>query len=210
MTNDTMRGLATSEPHIGARAGSTVATTSPEQQHWQEESLRRKYGNLPNKRDILQRRLRANHLHERKFYDSADATLAKAGRESVDQVGEDHPYVPPGLTPLTRRGLNGSHCSDQNHSGSSSDEGGDVPVEVAGATPALPPNLPTATAFSGDRSQTQRLSSERPRENSITSSASSVGSAVGLVPLRRSAEVQRSELPPVAEPSSVLHWLPDT
>ncbi|GJD10970.1 hypothetical protein Gasu2_51300 [Galdieria sulphuraria] len=50
----------------------------------QEDSLRRKYGNLPDKRHLLQQRLKANHMHERKFFDSADATLAKQEDECSD------------------------------------------------------------------------------------------------------------------------------
>jgi hypothetical protein len=186
-----------------------TTAASPEQQHWQEEALRRKYGNLPNKRDILQRRLRANHLHERKFYDSADATLAKAGRESVDEVGEDHPYVPPGLTPLTSRGLNGSHGSDQNSQTSSSDESGETPADMDRAVTTMAPNGFTIVGPGEERSHVQRLSYERPRESSMASSASSVGSAVGFVPVRRSTDAQRSELPPVAEPDAVVLGLPE-
>ncbi|GJQ10393.1 hypothetical protein GpartN1_g2184.t1 [Galdieria partita] len=58
----------------------------------QEDSLRRKYGNLPDKRHLLQQRLKANHMHERKFFDSADATLAKQGKELADEVGVEHAY----------------------------------------------------------------------------------------------------------------------
>jgi hypothetical protein len=199
---------------LGGQAG--VSRTNPpmngatsDQSHRQEEKLLHKYGNLPNRRDILQRRLRANHLHERKFYDSADATLAKAGRESVDQVGEFHPYVPPGLTPLTRRGLNGTCSADQNSGGSSADEGSD---SVHGRP------RPDATASlagtdeigsNGDRTRLPSFGAEIQREGSMASSGSSIGSAAGFVPLRRSAEVQRSELPPVAEPDSVVLGVPE-
>ncbi|KAK4522602.1 hypothetical protein GAYE_PCTG10G0492 [Galdieria yellowstonensis] len=58
----------------------------------QEDSLRRKYGNLPDKRHLLQQRLKANHMHERKFFDSADATLAKQGKELAEEVGVEHAY----------------------------------------------------------------------------------------------------------------------
>eukprot|EP00871_Galdieria_phlegrea_P005891 jgi/Galph1/78/GphlegSOOS_G4875.1 len=74
-----------------------METTKNEQQpdklvQEQEENLRKKYGNLPDKRHLLQQRMKANHMHERKFFDSADATLAKQGKELAEEVGSEHAY----------------------------------------------------------------------------------------------------------------------
>lgn len=55
----------------------------------QEAKLFRLYGKLPNKKDLLQ-----NKLKERKYFDSGDYALSKAGKASdagVTQVGREHP-----------------------------------------------------------------------------------------------------------------------
>jgi len=54
-----------------------------------EQRLFRLYGKLPNKKDLLQ-----NKLRERKYFDSGDYALSKAGKASdigVTQVGREHP-----------------------------------------------------------------------------------------------------------------------
>lgn len=54
-----------------------------------EQRLFRLYGKLPNKKDLLQ-----NKLKERKYFDSGDYALSKAGKASdvgVTQVGREHP-----------------------------------------------------------------------------------------------------------------------
>jgi len=61
-----------------------VSKMSPE-----EAKLFRLYGKLPNKKDLLQ-----NKLKERKYFDSGDYALSKAGKASdagVTQVGREHP-----------------------------------------------------------------------------------------------------------------------
>jgi len=61
-----------------------VSKLSPE-----EQRLFRLYGKLPNKKDLLQ-----NKLKERKYFDSGDYALSKAGKASdigVTQVGREHP-----------------------------------------------------------------------------------------------------------------------
>ncbi|KAH9876270.1 hypothetical protein J1614_004149 [Plenodomus biglobosus] len=55
----------------------------------EEAKLFRLYGKLPNKKDLLQ-----NKLKERKYFDSGDYALSKAGKASdvgVTQVGREHP-----------------------------------------------------------------------------------------------------------------------
>lgn len=54
-----------------------------------EQRLLRLYGKLPNKRDLLQ-----NKLKERKYFDSGDYALSKAGKASdvgVTTIGREHP-----------------------------------------------------------------------------------------------------------------------
>ncbi|KAJ4337355.1 hypothetical protein N0V87_004678 [Didymella glomerata] len=61
-----------------------ISKMSPE-----EAKLFRLYGKLPNKKDLLQ-----NKLKERKYFDSGDYALSKAGKASdagVTQVGREHP-----------------------------------------------------------------------------------------------------------------------
>ncbi|KAF3936637.1 hypothetical protein ABW19_dt0202868 [Dactylella cylindrospora] len=55
----------------------------------EEQKLFRLYGKLPSKRDIL-----SNKLKERKYFDSGDYALSKAGKASdvgVTQIGSKHP-----------------------------------------------------------------------------------------------------------------------
>lgn len=70
-----------------------------------EARLFRLYGKLPNKKDLLQ-----NKLKERKYFDSGDYALSKAGKASdigVTQIGREHP-VPekiPHIAPPTANGV---------------------------------------------------------------------------------------------------------
>ncbi|KAK1908693.1 hypothetical protein P3342_009544 [Pyrenophora teres f. teres] len=69
----------------------------------QEAKLFRLYGKLPNKKDLLQ-----NKLKERKYFDSGDYALSKAGKAGdvgVTQVGREHPNPEkiPHIAPHTYR-----------------------------------------------------------------------------------------------------------
>ncbi|KAJ9602791.1 hypothetical protein H2200_012571 [Cladophialophora chaetospira] len=66
-----------------------------------EQRLFRLYGKLPNKKDLLQ-----NKLKERKYFDSGDYALSKAGKASdtgVTTIGTEHPQADniPHMSPLT-------------------------------------------------------------------------------------------------------------
>jgi len=55
----------------------------------EEQRLFRLYGKLPNRKDLLQ-----NKLKERKYFDSGDYALSKAGKASdagVTTIGREHP-----------------------------------------------------------------------------------------------------------------------
>jgi len=73
-----------------------------------EQRLFRLYGKLPNKKDLLQ-----NKLKERKYFDSGDYALSKAGKASdagVTNIGSEHP-VPekiPHIAPTTPNAHNGN------------------------------------------------------------------------------------------------------
>lgn len=67
-----------------------------------EQRLFRLYGKLPNKKDLLQ-----NKLKERKYFDSGDYALSKAGKaSSVDtgSVGSQHP-LPENIPHLSSPGV---------------------------------------------------------------------------------------------------------
>ncbi|KAI9832366.1 MAG: hypothetical protein M1838_005645 [Thelocarpon superellum] len=69
----------------------------------EEQKVFRLYGKLPNKRDLIQ-----NKLKERKYFDSGDYALSKAGKASdvgVTQMGTQHP-VPENIPHLTSPGPN--------------------------------------------------------------------------------------------------------
>lgn len=90
-----------------------------------EARLFRLYGKLPNKKDLLQNKLKVSefpHAHqrrsltvalqERKYFDSGDYALSKAGKASdigVTQIGREHP-VPekiPHIAPPAHNSQNG-------------------------------------------------------------------------------------------------------
>ncbi|KAI9829027.1 MAG: hypothetical protein M1832_000050 [Thelocarpon impressellum] len=74
----------------------------------EEQKLFRLYGKLPNKKDLLQ-----NKLKERKYFDSGDYALSKAGKASdvgVTQMGTQHP-VPENIPHLTSPGPNNGNVN---------------------------------------------------------------------------------------------------
>ncbi|KAI9888571.1 MAG: hypothetical protein M1814_006812 [Vezdaea aestivalis] len=72
-----------------------------------EQRLFRLYGKLPNKKDLLQ-----NKLKERKYFDSGDYAMSKAGKSNdagLSSLGTQHPLpenIPHLTTPVT--GPNGA------------------------------------------------------------------------------------------------------
>jgi len=83
-----------------------VASLSPD-----EQRLFRLYGKLPSKSDHL-----AKHLKERKYFDSGDYALSKAGKaSSVDtgSVGSEHP-LPENIPHLSSPGVNGPNGGSGN------------------------------------------------------------------------------------------------
>ncbi|KAK3673787.1 hypothetical protein LTR78_006341 [Recurvomyces mirabilis] len=85
----------------------------------EEQKLFRLYGKLPNRKGLLQ-----NKLKERKYFDSGDYAMSKAGKDDVGLVGglgREHPSY-----------VSHSHAAQQSQPGSSSQP-------VSNSTPSLHP-----------------------------------------------------------------------
>ncbi|KAK5116704.1 hypothetical protein LTR62_007378 [Meristemomyces frigidus] len=81
----------------------------------EEAKLFRLYGKLPNRKDLLQ-----NKLKERKYFDSGDYAMSKAGKDDVGLVGgvgREHPS--PDSIP---------HLSTQNSASTPGSSGSGVPI----------------------------------------------------------------------------------
>ncbi|KAI4180131.1 MAG: hypothetical protein L6R41_007433 [Letrouitia leprolyta] len=106
----------------------------------EEQKLFRLYGKLPNKKDLLQ-----NKLKERKYFDSGDYALSKAGKTSesgVPNIGSQHP-LPENIPHLTSPapGTNGTSSTNNinGHASSGSFSGGTSGgVNVVGGTSGSP------------------------------------------------------------------------
>ena len=61
---------------------------SPQKLTEEEQKLFRLYGKLPNKKDLLK-----NKLSERKYFDSGDYAMSKAGKSDAGMggLGREHP-----------------------------------------------------------------------------------------------------------------------
>ncbi|KAI9664452.1 MAG: hypothetical protein M1821_005898 [Bathelium mastoideum] len=71
----------------------------------EEQKLFRLYGKLPSKKDLLQNKLKGQ---ERKYFDSGDYALSKAGKASdvgVTSIGREHPS-PENIPHLTQQNSN--------------------------------------------------------------------------------------------------------
>ncbi|KAF2794336.1 Endosulfine-domain-containing protein [Melanomma pulvis-pyrius CBS 109.77] len=92
-----------------------MQTLSPD-----EQRLFRLYGKLPNKKDLLQ-----NKLKERKYFDSGDYALSKAGKASdigVTAIGREHPVpekIPHIAPPASALNHNSQNVQDKGHGGGS-------------------------------------------------------------------------------------------
>ncbi|KAK3215976.1 hypothetical protein GRF29_8g1743984 [Pseudopithomyces chartarum] len=92
-----------------------ISKLSPE-----EAKLFRLYGKLPNKKDLLQ-----NKLKERKYFDSGDYALSKAGKASdigVTSIGREHP-VPEKIPHVAPPAHNGHNIQNGNHTHNGQDKG---------------------------------------------------------------------------------------
>ncbi|KKK12904.1 hypothetical protein P175DRAFT_0490861 [Aspergillus ochraceoroseus IBT 24754] len=86
-----------------------------------EQRLLRLYGKMPTKKDLLQ-----NKLKERKYFDSGDYALSKAGKASdvgVTNIGSQHP-VPENIPHLTATSPGANNPLAMGNGGSISAQGG--------------------------------------------------------------------------------------
>lgn len=89
-----------------------ISKMSPE-----EQRLFRMYGKVPNRKDLLQ-----NKLKERKYFDSGDYALSKAGKAAdagVTSIGHEHPVpenIPHSSTP--HNGTSSASVQTHGHNGS--------------------------------------------------------------------------------------------
>ncbi|RAO65349.1 uncharacterized protein BHQ10_001361 [Talaromyces amestolkiae] len=84
-----------------------ISSLSPD-----EQRLLRLYGKVPTKKDLLQ-----NKLKERKYFDSGDYALSKAGKASdvgVTSIGSRHP-VPENIPHLTATSPSANNPSNGNN-----------------------------------------------------------------------------------------------
>ncbi|KAE8147259.1 Endosulfine-domain-containing protein [Aspergillus avenaceus] len=94
-----------------------------------EQRLLRLYGKMPTKKDLLQ-----NKLKERKYFDSGDYALSKAGKASdvgVTNIGSQHP-VPENIPHLTATSPGANNAAAANNGGSASFQGQQVPGSISG------------------------------------------------------------------------------
>ncbi|KAJ5691505.1 Endosulfine-domain-containing protein [Penicillium malachiteum] len=102
-----------------------ISSLSPD-----EQRLFRMYGKMPNKKDVLQ-----NKLKERKYFDSGDYALSKAGKASdvgVTNIGSRHP-VPENIPHLTATSPGANNPAAAGNGGSISAQGGQqIPGSISG------------------------------------------------------------------------------
>ncbi|KAI4245128.1 MAG: hypothetical protein L6R40_002727 [Gallowayella cf. fulva] len=108
----------------------------------EEQKLFRLYGKLPNKKDLLQNKLKSHFStsQERKYFDSGDYALSKAGKASeggVTSIGSQHPLpenIPHLTSPVPTTNGNGGngHSGSISHSGSMS-SGSAIPGGQSGS-----------------------------------------------------------------------------
>ncbi|KAJ5808903.1 hypothetical protein N7474_010172 [Penicillium riverlandense] len=96
-----------------------------------EQRLLRMYGKMPTKKDLLQ-----NKLKERKYFDSGDYALSKAGKASdvgVTNIGSRHP-VPENIPHLTSTspGANNTTAAGGNGGSISAQGGQQIPGSMSG------------------------------------------------------------------------------
>jgi len=94
-----------------------------------EQRLLRLYGKVPTKKDLLQ-----NKLKERKYFDSGDYALSKAGKASdvgVTNVGSRHP-VPENIPHLTTASPGANNAATNGNGGSVSAQGHSIPGSISG------------------------------------------------------------------------------
>ncbi|KAL4896363.1 camp-regulated phosphoprotein/endosulfine conserved region-domain-containing protein [Aspergillus ambiguus] len=94
-----------------------------------EQRLLRLYGKMPTKKDLLQ-----NKLKERKYFDSGDYALSKAGKAAdvgVTNIGSQHP-VPENIPHLTATSPGANNPAAASNGGSAGAQGQPIPGSISG------------------------------------------------------------------------------
>ncbi|GIK02672.1 hypothetical protein Aspvir_006731 [Aspergillus viridinutans] len=94
-----------------------------------EQRLLRLYGKMPTKKDLLQ-----NKLKERKYFDSGDYALSKAGKASdvgVTNIGSKHP-VPENIPHLTATSPGANNTAVASNGSSASSQGQQIHGSISG------------------------------------------------------------------------------
>ncbi|KAK5138240.1 hypothetical protein LTR08_003301 [Meristemomyces frigidus] len=140
----------------------------------EEQKLFRLYGKLPNKKDLLQ-----NKLKERKYFDSGDYAMSKAGKSDaglVGGLGRGHPS-PESIPHLTSQNSQQSTPTTSSH-----------PTGSVSGGPALHPTSSQSQAGSPvkEHSVLQRgMSVDEQEGDTIAKAVENVGAAEkGGVPIR--------------------------
>jgi hypothetical protein len=95
----------------------------------EEQRLLRLYGKMPTKKDLLQ-----NKLKERKYFDSGDYALSKAGKASdvgVTSIGSRHP-VPENIPHLTATSPGSQNPVGAGNGSSTAGIGQQIPGSISG------------------------------------------------------------------------------
>lgn len=114
-----------------------------------EQRLLRLYGKMPNKKDVLQNKLKVGWPHtfsyrsfpnvpsivqERKYFDSGDYALSKAGKASdvgVTNIGSQHP-VPENIPHLTATSPGANNPAAASNGTSTNSQGQQIPGSFSG------------------------------------------------------------------------------
>lgn len=146
----------------------------------EEQKLFKLYGKLPSKKDILK-----NKLKERKYFDSGDYALSKAGKASdvgVTQIGSQHPLpenIPhihnspqPGSKDLTA----GSPIKEASHLHSKSPMASGEPITGESVDDDVEPT-------EGDATNKEKKEEETKKEETAEAAEKSENASVPAVPI---------------------------
>ncbi|KAL1957885.1 hypothetical protein VTO42DRAFT_5450 [Malbranchea cinnamomea] len=142
-----------------------------------EQRLLRMYGKIPNKKDLLQ-----NKLKERKYFDSGDYALSKAGKASdvgVTSIGSRHP-VPENIPHLTATSPpQGNHFSPHGSPGHSSTSHNPFAPSIS-RSPVKESSFLRRSSSEGKESLAQEQESQKPEAEGVSSPPTREG-----LPIRR-------------------------
>lgn len=154
-----------------------------------EQRLLRLYGKVPTKRDLLQ-----NKLKERKYFDSGDYALSKAGKASdvgVTNIGSRHP-VPENIPHLTATSPGANGSATNGNGGGINTQGHIIPGTFSGHPGSIgfQSRSPVKEASFLHRG-TSADDSDKPEDSASTNQTGGKESSVSPPPLRDGVPIQR-------------------